>query len=143
MIDARNVKHSSSDGRAQYCYCIRYSSNPLKLQYILCPFNFGSFCNAYKQQDMLPEKKGELVLLGKSENKENQWNLRGPLHPPLPTLSPFVLPGNTWFDWIFFLSDTEMSKLRRSPTLQVSWTVYFRLMLNHLTTEQARRTHRE
>lgn len=71
MIDALNVKHNSSDGGAWYCYCIRYSSNPLKLQYILCPFNFGSFCKRLQAIRYVARKEGEKVLLGKLNNKEN------------------------------------------------------------------------
>lgn len=71
MIDALNVKHNSSDGGAWYCYCIRYSSNPLKLQYILCPFNFGSFCKRLQAIRYVARKEGEKVLLGKLNDKEN------------------------------------------------------------------------
>lgn len=89
------------------------------------------------------KKKGELVLLGKLEIKKisGTWEVLFTL--PSPRFPHSYYPEIRGLIGSFFFPDTEMSTLRRSPTLQVSLTVYYRLMLNHLTAEQARRTHRE
>ena len=109
---------------------------------------------------MLPEKKEKKFCLGSWIIKKISGTWEVPFALPFPRfphsycsvdgqslncIKTTTSPPRKYLVWLdlFFFPDTEMSTLRRSPTLQVSWTVYYRLMLNHLTTEQARRTHRE